>query len=478
MTLTAKQAIAMNVAEVKERCREKWESEVEELDRWYESGKRLTAGPNGDLMRKEDEAEQDWLQRVARMANLNVLARIVDAVGGWIYSSSPKRSLGMGNEGASAQGVLEDQLRRMSYRTIEREQGVGQTLRGKAITTFGWRPSRGKGDKGGITCRAMKWQDVYTEYAPDDPGRATLMVFRVANEGADAKEHPYWYRIWTDQTYQSVNSDWKPVPMGDLAPSGANPFGLIPAAEFDGLTIPGTGRCLSLVRDVVGQQRLILNKLSDLDQLVRYQSGDVMVLKDHPSEQKKTTGATRFIRLNPDPDTDLFFASPSAKITEALEVIKQTVEWSFQTCGLPVTVLIGDQAESGYALRVRYQQAESLVKSYQERNVSGEEHALRVICAVGRYGKLALPEPWAIEPRVEFSSDIFPSDEDARRLADSRDVRDGLMTKKDFWRRNRKDIPEDKLDEYAAAVAAEESARQAASGAFAFSGAPDAGAAL
>lgn len=477
MTLTAKQAAMLSVAEVRERCRDEWEDELNELDRWYESGKQLTAGPNGDLMRKEAEANEDWLQRVARMANLNVLARIVDAVGGWIYSSSPKRSLGL-SEGDAAQEVLEDQMRRMRMRAIEREAGSGQVLRGAAVIAFGWRAARGRGDKGSITARTMRAQDVYTEYAPDDPSHATLRVFRVANEGEDANEHPYWYRCWTDANYFSVDSDWRPVPLGDMEPSGRNPFGMIPATELEGLSVPGTGRCLSLVRDVVGQQKLILNKLSDLDQLVRYQSGDIMVIKDFPSDDRKTTGTTRFIRLSPDPNTDLFFASPSAKITEALEVIKQTVEWSFQTCGLPVTVLIGDQAESGYALRVRYQQAESLVRTYQERNVGGEEHALRVMCAIGRYGGLALPEPWSFEPRVEFSSDIFPADEDARRLADARDVAAGLMTKRDFWRRNRQDIPEDKLDEYAASVAEEESARQAASGAFAFTGAPDAGVAL
>lgn len=475
MSLTAKQALAMSVAEVKERCRFEFEDEQQELQRWYESGKQLTTGPNGDLMRKEDEREADWLQRVARMATVNALARIVDAVAGWIYHKSPKRLLARkANDEDKSQELIEDVFRRMKMRIVERNRGRANVLLGKAWDAYGWRAGYGKGDPGSVTVRSVPRDDVYVEYDPNDPYRPTLLVHRFAREGAASLSDPYQYVKWTDEDYVSCDSSWKPLPLGDLPPSGANPFRLIPFSECRGLTVPGTERCVSLVRDVVAQMRLILNQLSDLDQLIRYQSGDVMVLKDFPTEEKKTIGASRFIRLNPDPNTDLFFASPSAKIDEVLGVIKQRVEWCFQTCGLPVTVLTGDQEASGYALVVRYQQALSLVQDFQERMGPGEEHALRVICAVGRYGKLALPEPWAIDPLVEFSSDIFPADEDSRRIADSRDVRDGLMTKKDYIRRNRKDIPEDKIDAYLAELATEDAARRSAD-ALAFSAAPGVG---
>ncbi len=454
--LTAQQALAMSVAEMRERARFDFDREQAELDRWYESGKQLTAGKDGDLMRKPDEDEEDWRQRVARMATVNALARIVDAVGDWIYHESPKRSLNVGRDGESGpDDVLQDQMRRMKIRIAERDRGAGQVLRGKAWDCFGWRAKRGPGDPGQITVRSVRRVDVYVEYEPSDPSRPTLLIHRFA---VDGKSGMYQYVIWRDADYQSVDGDWKPMPFGELPPSGPNPFRMIPFAECRGITVPGTERCISLVRDVIAQQKLILNKISDLDQLVRYQSGDVMVTKGY-QRNELTKGNTRFINLGTDPNADLFFASPEAKITEALDVIRQHVEWCFQTCGLPVTVLTGEQTESGYALAVRYQQAISLVKKYQERAAVGEEHALRVMCAVGRYGGLPLPEPWSFDPVVEFSDQIFPADRDAQRLADADDVEAGRMTLKDYLRRHRKDIPEDRLDEYITEITAAQAAK-------------------
>lgn len=473
MSYTQQQAMMVSVAEAREIARFDEDQHQDELDRWYESGKSLTAGAKGDLMRKPDEGEEDWQQRVARMATVNVLARIVDAVADWIYHESPKRSLSLAQDGESkADEILQDQMRRMRMRIAERDRGAGQVLRGKAWDCYGWRARRGPGDPGSITVRSVRRKDVYAEYNPTDPSRPTLLVHRFAHDGAKGLATSHQYVMWTDTTYASYDDNGAPLPLGDLAPSGTNPFGLIPFSESRGITVPGTDRCISLVRDVVAQQRLVLNKLSDLDQLVRYQSGDVMVLKDFASDEKKTVGASRFIRLNPDPNTDLFFASPAAKITEALEVIKQHVEWCFQSCGLPVTVLTGEQTESGYALAVRYQQAISLVKKYQERGAVGEEHALRVMCAVGRYGGLALPEPWSFNPIVQFSDQIFPADRDAERLADAQDVEAGRMTLKDYLRRHRKDITEERLDAYVAELQAEQAAKPKPADPFGFGGAP------
>lgn len=472
MSYTQRQAMMVSVAEAQEIARFEDDEHQRELDRWYESGKQLTSGPAGDLMRKEDEREEDWKQRVARMATVNALARIVDAVSDWIYHESPKRSLNLGQDRESkADEVLQDQLRRMKMRIAERDRGAGQVLRGRAWDCFGWRASRGPGDPGQITVRSVRRCDIYAEYDPTDPSRPTLLIHRFAPDGALGVATSHQYVMWTDGTYASYDDKGAPLPLGDLPPSGPNPFRIIPFSESRGITVPGTERCVSLVRDVIGLQRLVLNKISDLDQLVRYQSGDVMVLKDFASDEKKTVGATRFIRLNPDSNTDLFFASPAAKITEALDVIKQHVEWCFQTCGLPVTVLTGEQSESGYALAVRYQQAISLVKKYQERGAVGEEHAMRVMCAVGRYGGLPLPEPWAFDPIVQFSDQIFPADRDAERLADSQDVEAGRMTLKDYLRRHRKDITEERLDEYIAEIQAEQAAKPKIESPFAFGGA-------
>lgn len=481
MTLTAQQALAMSVAEAWERARFDFEDEQRELQRWYESGKQLTFGVGGDLLRKEAEAEEDWQQRVARMATVNVLARIVDNVAGWIYKQSPKRMLSpKAGDDTTAEETLQDQLRRMRMRIVERNRGAANVLLGKAWDTYGWRPSYGKGDTGSVTVRSVPRSDIFAEYDPLDPYRLTLVIYRFAIEGGEKLKSPYRYVKWTDATYESFDGDFRPLPLGDLPPSGPNPYRLIPFSECRGLTVPGTERCISLVRDVIPQMRVVLNELSDLGQLIRYQSGDVMVLKDFPGEEKsKTTGASRFIRLNPDPATDLFFASPDAKIQDVLAVVMKRIEWCFQQCAMPVTVFTGDQAESGYALMVRYQTALSLVQDYQERMGPGEEHALRVICAVGRYGKLALPEPWSIDPMVTFSGDIFPADEDARRLADGRDVDAGRMSLEDYLRRNRKDIPEDQVEEHAAKLEAKQSAKDAAAAsAFAFAGPPDPGAAL
>lgn len=459
MSFTQRQALMVSVAEAREMARFDDDDHQDELDRWYESGKQLTSGPKGDLMRKEDEREEDWKQRVARMATVNALARIVDAVSDWIYHESPKRSLNVAKGGESkADEVLQDQLRRMKIRLAERDRGAGQVLRGKAWDCYGWRASRGPGDPGSITVRPVRRRDIYAEYDPTDPSRPTLLIHRFARDGAAGLATSHQYVMWTDGAYASYDDNGAPLPLGDLPPSGPNPFRLVPFSESRGLAVPGTERCVSLVRDVIGLQRLVLNKISDLDQLVRYQSGDVFVLKGHMSRDV-TTGSSRFIELPAMAEADAFFASPAAKITEALDVIKQHVEWCFQTCGLPVTVLTGEQTESGYALAVRYQQAVSMVKKYQERGAVGEEHALRVMCAVGRYGGLPLPEPWSFEPIVEFSDQIFPADRDAQRMADAEDVDRGRMTLKDYLRRHRKDIPEDGLDAYIADIRAEQASK-------------------
>jgi hypothetical protein len=87
---------------------------------------------------------------------------------------------------------------------------------------------------------------------------------------------------------------------------------------------------------------------------------------------------------------------------------------------------------------------------------------VRCVCAVGAAIGLGLPRD-NVEVTVEFAASTIQTDEAEHELGDQRSVDAGLMTKKDYWRRNRPDIPEEELDAYKAEVEAEAKANEPAS---------------
>lgn len=445
-----REVVSASLADCRKLCNEAREQEHEELERWFESGNQLTSGTQGDLIRKEAEEDEDWDERKKRFASINIAARIVEAMAGWIRARNAKRTLGLSEE---IDRRYAEELKRSRIGLVEKDRAIDQVLHGEHYQTFGWDQSAAR-----VAIVTVKPQNGWFIPSAWDPLRMETWIER--RQRPNDSRHPIEYRKWNALEYEIVDEDWKPIAPSDGIPqSGPNPFGLIPTVRTRGISLPGEKHGLSLVRDAVKIQKLITNHVSELDVLLRHQTGDWPFVRSARAPEI-VKGAGRALHLTGEKD-EVGYASPNAKLMELIEALSHFIEWGFEITGQPLSVFKGEAASSGFELMVKYQAALRVAHDYCLEIEVAEEDFARVFCAVARYGKLPFPEPSKVKPGLSWEGSMLPADEAAARDADGRDVAAGRMTLEDYLRRNRKDLKPEEIEPYAAKLRQEEDAKAA-----------------
>jgi hypothetical protein len=205
---------------------------------------------------------------------------------------------------------------------------------------------------------------------------------------------------WTE-TVDDVKSD-----------EGDNTIGELPFAAFRNRS-PLWSYFDDPATDLV-MANLALNKLmTDLNQVVAYQTAGVLVIKGAEIGYVPKLGPGRYLRIPGNPDASAAFIQPGADIVACIEAINQNLKMFFSARRIPEAAIMAQQAgESGVSLVA---QAASLA-DWRQRRINAFRAAelelirltLKVI-AVDGHGQRA---PEAL-PTIEYTelSEAFDADD-------------------------------------------------------------------
>ncbi len=442
------QLVAESVKRMQDQIYSARMKEMDRLEDYYEGGVELRSPQHliprpGETEPKNQPAGMDsYRARLDRSACPNVTQQVVNLYRDWTYGCQVERKLGM----EAADKLYAEILERNEMPRIQREVGRDLPLFGEACAWVGWVEADAYGP-GRVVVARVHPANVMVEYLEDDPHTISRVLERRPVTGDPSCK----YVIWIATIGELVKTD----PNGAVIERRPNPFGLIPYIVARGESTVTGGSGMSMVGDASYLHRLLLNTLSDMDQLVGYQAGGVGWVKGN-QEPELLSGPSNIWSLGH--DGEMGFASPAADFAAVLEYLDRLREWAAETASIPVSALKGEQAASGFELVVKYQAAVRAAESLRTEIHSFERRLARVVCAVGAYGHLALPK----DPKAEilFVGTMLPADETAAKASDLVEVNNEppLRKREDYIRAHRPDVKDPKA--YVAELDAEAAANR------------------
>jgi len=421
----------------------------DEYEDWYLGGNLVQQY----LYRNDKESDDSYSARVRRLANINYLARIVDELVDDAYGEEVTRHYGEPATPAHEE-TLQDCL--SESHIIEEQQDYARSivLFGKGVANVSFDE-----DDGLVKVRAVHPGQVAYRTHPNDPKRIVSLVERRSAFGLGGSKfeevETFW--IWTETEFCQLDTKRR-----FIIPPTPHRYGRVPYVVFRGRGVVGEREGISYVRDVIGIQRLLLNRVSDIDKLTRYQCHGVLVIKGI-DDRAVTTGADSFIRLT-NPEDNAFFISPNANFAAANESVERLAAMLFEISNVPQSLVRGGQASSGLQLAIEMRPLVRTVQSLRIRSSAGERDLVCCVAAVGRaHDPSRYPDPNAITPEVTFKDDFLPSDKNEEQDRDLVLLNNDppLMTVRAFIEKHNPDIAGDpgKIDEYLRELKDEAAAR-------------------
>jgi hypothetical protein len=400
---------------------------MQEYEDWYVGGDTVSKY----IFRNPGEKDDSFNARIRRVCHMNYIGRIVDEIVDDVYGDEVTRSYGAGEEAADAR--LKDTLEWNNIVDTQQDWCRSQVLLGEGWANVAWRENPGT-----VAIFGVHPMDAWWRGDPDNPGHMIEFVETRASDlpnlPADFAGNVYVHWIWNEHEYCQVDNN------GDyIVPPTPNKYGVIPYIRWKGRSVVGYDDGLSYVRDAVTIQKLVLNRTSDEDKLVRYQTHGLLVIQsiDRPTIE---SGADSFIRIT-DPTGKAYFINPGADIAAVSQSRKDLVAALFEISSVPMSLVVGGTASSGLQLAIEMRPLTRVVRSVETKATVSERQLLRVIAAVGRaHGDTAYPE--RPNPDVQFSHNFLPSDEKQEFDKDLSMLNNipPLITTEDFLARHHKHL--------------------------------------
>lgn len=407
------------------------------------------------LMRRPGERDTKWQTRVERFALPNYLAFIVDYLSRGIYGQQVMREYEGGTDEENQ--LLEDTLELNDVWDLQAEIAQGMVAAGDTWATVKYDIWEDRLVVIPIYPLHIEW-----EPDPDNPQRIRALAEMRPYLDKDGSQRSLTW-VWADD--RMADKSWGRVydEQGNRRKDqegigfDPNPYGVIPYVRWRGLPMIGMQDGLAVVRDLVGLQKLLVQQMSDLVALILYQSHGqpvrIMGVGEDPNSVV-LTGVDSMMTLANGGSFD--FAQPGAAINDVLGAIDRTVGMMFECAQLPREAMTGGIAESGVALRIRWQPYIAQTQAARMRAQSAERRLGMVFQAVGNYHGLPFPDKKLM---AQWDESILPTDDVADHAADLADVNNvpRLMTLEDYlmkWRHG-VDTPQD-AEAYIAALKAEE----------------------
>lgn len=404
--------------------------ELAELDDWYAGGERVQKY----LERFEGEGEKDYNRRQRNMSNANYLAlfanKLIDgSFGGEVYRSFD----GASNE---QQAQLADIFEDAEMDEVYSEIGQGTVVHGDG---WGMVDVDHVGER--VVVHAAHTADIWYRHDPYRRSRLIELLERRWVERTSSGQDVFEYLAWgmePEPWFQLLDDGGRPKRDADgNRERKPNELGVIPYARFKGRSIIGEIDGYSYIRDQVSLQRDLVDLLSELRLLIKYQSGSLLVVKDHDAPEVGV-GPNAGLRLSP--DGEAYFLQPEADIQAVMNVAREKIAMMFETGSVPAEVVQTKATdESGIALEIRFRPFSRLVGKMRRKQIIGDRQlVVLVTAATNAYLGGGFPSPEEIQPIVEYRDEVVPKDTERELDTDLRMVsgRPALMTRRTFLRRH------------------------------------------
>lgn len=415
---------------------------LEKYHDFYESGEELKPY----LVQFPGEEDSKFRRRAARIAAMNPVPLIANTIADTYYSGEVSRSWGAG---AGAEKLLAEVLEYNEARILQDEIGLSQVVLGE-----GWVRVQWDEEDETVAIHAGHAGNLNYTLDPRNPRRLLEVIERRYLGGRTVwQDH-----VWTPEFSCIVDQANKFV-----QPIEPNEYGTVPFAIWRGRAIAGELRGQSLIAGAVTLADLILQQASDLDWLLIH-SAHKIVWSRGIEQPQVTDGVDRWIHFTGGREDggEIGAVDQSGDIEGFLKVIQANFDAAFQLHGVPVAVIKGEEAASGFALKVRYAPLSGVASGLRLRAVPPERRVLRLVAIIGNAHGRGYPSPEKLKPEVRFETAIVPSDGEAEKMADQREVEKGLLTRDSYLRRHHPELDTDeKRKAYAAELDAEAAARRA-----------------
>lgn len=439
-------AIVESIRKMQDEFFKARERQYAELELLYKGGREMVMT---FLVKHEREDKRDWMERQRRAANPAYFAALADNLIEGVYGDPVERALENGSE--QQQKLFTDTLDRNYIDSKQRQIGQGQVVLGDAWANIAWAEKRE-----GVAINVVHPSDMWWEVDPDDQATITDIferrVVAVDYTRPAGEQNVYGFWIVNTEWLEFVDQDGKPIKS-----RFDNPYnGRLPYARCKGRSLIGCEDGLSVIADQASMQKMLLNRASEFDVLLRYQAFATLVRigADFPDQ---VTGPTLTLDID-NPQGDAKYIQPNAPIADVQASIDGLVGQMFETGAVPTSLIRGGSANSGVQLQLEYRPFTRRVQSLRTEAKVFEMDMCELVCIVGAAHGLSLPSDPVVS--VKFSDNVLPVDKASEYDRDLSMWTSGLMTDADMLQRWRPDLDtEEKRDAYLQLLAAQKQAK-------------------
>lgn len=452
--------------------RSKAESErqavIDRIDRMYAN----QADAKAELIPYVSESDApdrgEYRMRQRRLGIPNYAGQIARTLMAAVYGSPIEMSL-EDKEQSTLNQALAKILTWNKWGQLQRKVGYGQVVRGDVWIAVQLIEEYGVRNLGLFTVHTC---NVYPIYHPANPAYLIGAIERreletETNAKTGAKKS--LYLLWTRETFRAIDDDGVDVEFYGKRGEQKNPYdGTIPLVRIPGRQVDGQDYALSYIEDALDLQMMLINWMSELDQLTTSQTHSTLVTVGGSSDKKMAElklGANAHIPLGP--QGNAFYINPNAAHADLRANIDMVKSMLSDTNAVPLSAIQGGgQASSGYHAELQLAPTATVVTEIGDNAKSGLEDLLRVIVTVAAAhsieGFRGLKAE-SVNPVVKITASLLPRDEETERVRHLSEVDAGLRTMEDYVRTwvLPKGADETQVTEYVAKLAEEAQSKQA-----------------
>lgn len=425
----SEQVIRRAVAEYRAELLSQRGRYLEELEDFYIGGSDMSE----HIRRFEGEEQRDLNERRARFQYPNYVAKLANVLIDSAYGAPIKRKIRNASEAQQKQ--FDAILEWNSATQMQLEVGQSIVTLGDAWACVAFREIA----KTVGILPVYPGHIVHVAYDPENPRQIVQLVERRMDDGnpdpSTGKAPILGYWFWTVDEFAFVDQEG-----AYITPPQRNAYRAIPYVRWIGEPVIGERTGLSYIRDLIPLAKALINRLSELDQLVIDQTFSTLVTAGH---EKPTfgTGTKRWVGLQQGGTAEYITPDPRIEAVEA--AVDGIIQRMCETVGVPRSLLQGGIASSGRQLELEMWQLVQRVQRIRSINIDSERELCRLVCLVGATHRLGLPPSPDVE--VEFDSQILPTDRQVERQEDRADVDNipPLMTREDYVRKYRSGLNTD-----------------------------------
>jgi len=380
------------------------------------------------LTRHVNEGDKAWQERLHRFTDCGLYPRIANAFTAALYGKPIARKIA--NASAETNEEFDAIYRAARVDQKQRMWGQNQIVPGDAFVLVSWSDRMGR-----VNIHSVDPGNIFVQPDPDDPLTEAVVIER-RQDPAKPERNVYW--IWSRDRFNYIDQDGRELETLWGRGWTQNPYGRIPYAHLPGLLMSESYWGQSPLDGVLECHRRVNNLRSEEDIDLTYQVHGLLIVATNAAEKELETGPRNTLFLNPGEDAK--YIASGADLASMRAAVAAAWEETFAIGGIPISIVRGGEAASGYALTVEYRTMMEIVEDLRITAQAAEEQVGELVCLIAREHNPRSPFPEDPRVKIEFDPHAIPRDAQAEREQDRADVLAGWMLIEDYLARWRPEL--------------------------------------